>query len=136
MLLSRTNFFVDMSGKISSRWRRLSTKQWSGNKCSDLMFWPKFKLWITWWIIGTGWVCERQVCRCIRLTVKPIWRLNIFWFLNVSFLFQNSTLLCRKNSLCRHVVFSQNCCFVANFVDKALVYCNVCSICDKTQPPL
>ena len=26
-----------------------------------------------------------------------------------------------KQNLCRHVVFSQNCCFVANFVDKALV---------------
>ena len=26
-----------------------------------------------------------------------------------------------KQNLCRQVVFSQNCCFVANFVDKALV---------------
>ena len=26
-----------------------------------------------------------------------------------------------KQNLCRHVVFSQNCWFVANFVDKALV---------------
>ena len=39
-------------------------------------------------------------------------------FLNDSFLFQNSPLLLQK--LCRHV-FSQNCRFVANLVDKALV---------------
>ena len=26
-----------------------------------------------------------------------------------------------KQNLCQHVAFSQNCCFVANFVDKALV---------------
>ena len=26
-----------------------------------------------------------------------------------------------KHNLCRHVVFSKNCCFVAKFVDKALV---------------
>ena len=38
MLSSRTDFFVDMSGQISSRrWRQLSTKQWSGNKCNDVL---------------------------------------------------------------------------------------------------
>ena len=26
-----------------------------------------------------------------------------------------------KQNLCRYVIFSQNCCFVANFVDKGLV---------------
>ena len=36
MLSSRTDFFVDMSGQISSRRGQLSTKQWSGNKCSDV----------------------------------------------------------------------------------------------------
>ena len=36
VLLSRTDFFVDMSGQISSLLRQLSTKQWSGNKCSDV----------------------------------------------------------------------------------------------------
>ena len=32
----RTDFFVDMSGQISTRLRQLSTKQWLGNKCSDI----------------------------------------------------------------------------------------------------
>ena len=82
------------------------------------------------WIIGTGqgkqWRAERQACHCTCLTarfsqiVKPFWRLIfatcIFCYFNVSFLFQN-----RKLNLCWHVVFSQNCCFVANFVDKTLV---------------
>ena len=34
---SRTDFFVDMSGQISSRRHQLSTKQWSENKCSDVL---------------------------------------------------------------------------------------------------
>ena len=36
VLSSRTDFFVNMSGQISSRCRQLSTKQWSGNKCNDV----------------------------------------------------------------------------------------------------
>ena len=35
-LSSTTDFFVDMSGQISSQQRQLSTKQWSGNKCSGV----------------------------------------------------------------------------------------------------
>ena len=120
-------FFVDMSGQILSWWRQLSTKQWSGNKCGDVPIqiqtssyamdhqnWP-----------GKQRLAEHQACRCTCLqrflqTVKPFWRLilSIFCFLNESFLFQNSILLCQQNNLCRHVIFSQNCCFVANFVAK------------------
>ena len=45
VLSSRTDFFVDMSGQISSRCRQLSTKQWSGNNCSDVFDQnPNFKL--------------------------------------------------------------------------------------------
>ena len=37
VLSLRTDFFVDMSDQISSWWRQLSTKQCSGNKCSDIL---------------------------------------------------------------------------------------------------
>ena len=79
---------------------------------------------------GKQWRAERQACHCTRLTacfsqtVKPFWRLifiYILFFSNVSFLFQNSTLYRQNRNLCWHIVFSQNCCFVASFVDKALV---------------
>ena len=50
----RTDFFADMLGKILSRRRQLSTKQWSGN--SAVMFQPKSKLQVTRWIIGIGHV--------------------------------------------------------------------------------
>ena len=49
---SWTDFYVDMSGQSSSRWRQLSTKQWSGNKCSDVP--TKIQLQVTQWIIVTG----------------------------------------------------------------------------------
>ena len=54
VLSSKTDFFVDMSGQISSRRRQLLTKQWSGNKCSDVP--TKSTLRITRWIVGAGWV--------------------------------------------------------------------------------
>ena len=50
---SRTDFFVDMSGQISSRRWQLSTKQWS-NKCSDVPLNSKLRIMRR--IIGTGWV--------------------------------------------------------------------------------
>ena len=53
----------------------------------------------------------------------------LFFRCSLSFLFQNSTWLCRQNSLCRHVISSQNCCFVANFVDKALVDDSTTTLC-------
>ena len=68
---------------------------------------------------GKQWWAEHQACHCTRFTqtLKPFWRL----ILNVSFLFQNSTLCQQNRIFCRHVIFSQNCCFVTNFVDKALI---------------
>ena len=50
-------------------------------------------------------------------------------FLNVSFLYWY-IIMSTKENLCRHVVFSQNCCFVANFVDKALVDDSTNSVTD------
>ena len=55
---SRTDYFVNMSGQISSRRRQLSTKQWSGNKTKiqtssyamNHRDWP-----------GKQWRAERQV---------------------------------------------------------------------------
>ena len=84
------------------------TKQWSGNKCSDVPTkiqtssyamdhrdWP-----------GKQWRAEHQARHCTRLTacfsqaVKPFWRLifTIFCFLSLSFLFQKSTL-CWQNRI-------------------------------------
>ena len=103
---SRTDFFIDMSGQISSRRWQLSTKQWSGNKCGDVLTkiqtssyamdhrdWP-----------GKQLLAEHQAYRCTRLqrlsqTVKPFEGLFYlyFCFLNESFLFQNSTLSCKQN---------------------------------------
>ena len=107
---SRTDFFVDMSGQIWSRRRQLSTKQWSGNKCSDVP--TKFQTLSYMYVMdhrdwpGKKWRAEHQACHCTRFTarfsqtVNPFWRLilSLFCcFLNVSFLYQNSTLLCRQN---------------------------------------
>ena len=77
-----------MLGQISSQRRQLSTKQWSGNKCSDVPTkiqtssyamnhrdWP-----------GKQWRAKRQACHCTRLTacfsqtVKPFWRLILLIF--------------------------------------------------------
>ena len=104
-MLSRPDFFVDMSGQIPCR-------QNNGQEINAVMFRPKSKLWVPRWIIGTScpgkqWRAERQACWCSRLTacfsqtVKHFWGfiLSIFCFLNVSFLFQNSTLLCRQNRI-------------------------------------
>ena len=113
MLSSKTEFFVDISGQISSRHRQLSTKQWSRNKCSDVQSFQT-KIQTSSYAIdqrdwpGKQWRAECQACPCTRLTarflflqkVKPFWRLilSIFCLLNVSFLFQNSTL-CRQNRI-------------------------------------
>ena len=88
---SRTDFFVDMSGQISSWWWQLSTKQWSGNKYSDVptkIQTPSYTMDHRDWP-GKQWRAERQTCRCTPLTarisqtVKPFWRLilSIFFFL-------------------------------------------------------
>ena len=87
------------------------------------------------WIVGTGRVnsggLRDQACCCTCLTARFAQTVKPFLMLILStctilfkciLLFQNSTLLCRqKQNLCRHVIFSQNCCCVANFVDKMLV---------------
>ena len=100
VLSLRTNFFVNMSGQISSRRWQLSTKQRSGNKCSDVLTKIQTSSYARdhWDWPGKQWWAERQSCHCTRLTarflqtVKPFWRLilSIFYILNVSFLFQNS----------------------------------------------
>ena len=128
---SRTDFYVDMSGQSSSRRRQLSTKQWSGNKCSDVP--TKIQLRVTQCIIRFGRVnggglsikhatalaWQRAFRKQSSLFEGLFYLYNLF--VNASFLFKNSTL-CRQNRIfCRYVVFSQNCCFVANFVNKALV---------------
>ena len=122
---SRTDFFVNMSGKSSSRRRQLSTKQWSGNKCSDVPTkihlqlidhrdWPGKQRWAE--LHALAW---HHAFRNSQAFLKAYF---IYLKKNVSFLFLNSTLIMlTKLNLGRHVVFSQNCCFVANFVDKALV---------------
>ena len=97
-----------------------------------VMFRSKSKLRITRWIIGTGRVNSGwlSIKHAAALTCNAFCKQSslfeglfylYFVFLNESFLFQNSTLLCRQNNLYRHVVFSQTCCSVANFVNKALV---------------
>ena len=105
---SRTDFFVDMSGQISSRRRQLSTKQWSGNKYSEVPTKIQTSSYVMdhWDWPGKQWRAELQACRCTRLTacfsqtVKPFYRLILFIsFSNVSFLFQNSTFLCRQNTI-------------------------------------
>ena len=111
VLSSRTDFFVDMSGQISSRRRQLSTKQWSGNKHSDVPIKLQTSSYAMdhWDWPGKQWRAERLACRCTHLTacfsqtVKPFERLILstccFWNVHVSFLFQNSTLLCRQNRI-------------------------------------
>ena len=111
VLSSRTDFFVDMSGQISSRRRQLSTKQWSGNKHSDVTIKIQTSSYamVHWDWPGKQWRAERLACRCTHLTacfsrtVKPFERLILskccFWNVHVSFLFQNSTLLCRQNRI-------------------------------------
>ena len=96
---------------MPSRQRQLSTKQWSGNKCSAVLTkiqtssyamdhrdWP-----------GKQWQAERQACRCTHLTprfsqtVKPFSVFEslfyVYFVLNVSFLLQYSTLLYRQNRI-------------------------------------
>ena len=78
--LSRTDFFVDMSGQISSRRRQLSTKHWSRNKCGGIP--TKIKT-SSYAMDHRDWPGKQQLaehlfnaCRCSRLqhfsqTVKP-----------------------------------------------------------------
>ena len=106
VLSSRTDFSADMSGQISSR-RQLSTKQCSGNKCSDV----PTKIRITRWIIWTGWVnigglsvkyaaalAWQHAFRKQSSLFEGLFYLYIF-FSKVFFLFQNSTLLCWQNRI-------------------------------------
>ena len=108
VLSSRTDFFVDMSGQISSRRRQFSTKQWSGNNCSDIS--TKIQIRVTWWIIGTGQVNSGglSVKHAAALAWQRAFRKQsslfeglfyLYFVLNVSFHFQNSTLLCRQNRI-------------------------------------
>ena len=89
-----------------------------------MMFRPKSQLRVMRWITGTGKVNSGglRVKHAAAAHSLDSALLSIFCFLNVLFLIKNSTLLRRQNRIpCWHVIFSQNCCFVANFVDKALV---------------
>ena len=107
-----------MSGQILSRRRQLSTKQWSGNKCSQIenRFWletvgfgsvfttvlvstkiqlPSYAMDHRDWP-GKQWRAECQARRCTRLTSVPFANSQAFLkayfifilFLNVSFHFQ------------------------------------------------
>ena len=69
---SRTDFFVDISGQITSRRRQLSTKQWPGNKCSDV---PTKIQTLSYAMDHRDWpgeqrLAEHQACHCTRLTVR------------------------------------------------------------------
>ena len=66
VLSSRTDFFVDMSGQVSSRRLQLSTKQWSGNRCSD----DPTKIQTLSYVMGKQWRAEHQARRCTRLTSR------------------------------------------------------------------
>ena len=85
---------------VGSNFIQLSTKQWSGNKCSDVLT----KIQTSNYAMdhrdlpgkqSRARRAERQACRCTRLTarflqtVKPFWRLILFivCFLNVQFFF-------------------------------------------------
>ena len=108
---SRTDFFVDMSGQTSSRRRQLSTKQWSGNKRSDVPTKIQTSSYAMdhrdWSGTSKQWRAERQACCWTRLTARFSQTVNLFWkiilsifcVLNVSFLFQNSTSWCRQNRI-------------------------------------
>ena len=104
----RTDFFVYMSGQISTRRRQLSTN--NGHDIIAVMFRPKSKLWVTLLIIGpcrvnSGELSVKHAADSLHSALfansQAFWRLilSIFCFLNVSFLFQNSTLLCRQNRI-------------------------------------
>ena len=116
------DFFVDM-GQISPRRRQLLTKQWSGNKCSDAPTQIQTSSYAMDHrdLSGKQWRAEHQACYCTRLTahfsqtVKPfegllllyfVFKMHPFFFKIVHYYV---------------VIFSQNCCFVTNFVDKTIV---------------
>ena len=83
VLSSRTDFFVDMSGQISSR--QLSPKQWSGNKHSDVPTKIQTSSYAMdhWDWPGKQWRAERQACRCTHLTARlAFWKA---FYLNVVF---------------------------------------------------
>ena len=96
------------------------------------MFQPKSKLRFTRWIIGTGrvnsgWLGIKHAaaltCSAFRkqssLFEGLFYLYFVFkWIISFSKWY---IIMSTKQNLCRYVIFSQNCCFVANFVDKGLV---------------
>ena len=117
------DFFVDM-GQISPRRQQLLTKQWSGNKCSDAPTQIQTSSYAMDHrdLSGKQWRAEHQACYCTRLTahfsqtVKPfegllllyfVFKMHPFFFKIVHYYV---------------VIFSQNCCFVDNFVDKTIIF--------------
>ena len=90
MLSLRTDFFVDMSGQISSRRRQLSTKQWSGNKCSDVQT-----------KIQTLSYALHSLDSALFANSQSFLKDYVIYiyFSKVSFLFQNSTSLCQQNRI-------------------------------------
>ena len=111
VLSSKTDFFVDMSGQISSRRRQLSTKQWSGNKCSDVSDQnPNFKLRDGSSVLAretvVGWVSSMPLHSLDSVLFANSQAFLMAYFIYIlflkcrlSFLFQNSTRLCRQNRI-------------------------------------
>ena len=100
------------------------------------MFQPKSKLRFTQWIIETGrvnsgWLSIKLAaaltcsafCKQSSLFEGLFYLHCIFvfkWIISFSKWYMY-IIMSTKQNLCRYVTFSQNCCFVANFVDKGLV---------------
>ena len=131
---SRTDFFVDMSGKILSRQRQLSTKHcMSGNKCSDVP--TKIQLRVTQWIIRTGRVNGGGYFKYFKSSISE--GLFYLYFVFTCILsFSSSTLLYQQNKMFVDMsYFRENCCFVSYFVDKALVDDSTTKILSSTATP-
>ena len=83
---------------------------------------------ITRWIIGTGQVNSGYAAvlawQCAFRKQSHLFE-GLFYlylvFLMYPFFFKRVHYYVDKPEFCQHVEFSQNCCFVTNFVDKALV---------------
>ena len=130
------SFFFEMSGYISSRRRQLSTKQWSGNKCSDVPTKIQTVVQVTRWIIGTARVnsgghglswASSMPLHALDSTPFPnsqglfegLFYLNVFLFQNTSSKFhvdKTESLPTRQDDMSHFLKLLF--CFVANFVNK------------------
>ena len=96
---------------------------WWSTKIQTLSYAVDYRDWP-----GKQWLAEHQPCRCTHLqcfllTVKPFWRVisSTFYFWMNPFFFQIVHYYVNKTESLLTCHTPQNCCFVANFVDKALV---------------